>query len=416
METCTKNAILEEVFRNSRRRLIAALVRRFGVDQFMSAENAVQEASVRALERWNGGSAKDLEGWLLRVANNLLVDVYRRERRMVPLSEMDEAMDVLRLPELDDELRLIFLCCHPVLPHASQITLTLRVAFGFSSAQIGRAFVSDERTVAQRITRAKQRLREEAAQFEIPNHDEVPSRLAPILDVLYQVFTEGYASTAAEGGIDREVCDESLRLVRLITDDNRLATPESEALRALLCFHAGRSLARQADDGSLLLLHEQDRTRWNGELLGEGFVFLARAARGTDLSRFHLEAGIAACHAKSPTFSITDWPEILRLYDILRSISPSPVVEVNRALAVAMCSGANAGLEELDAIPERELISRYPYALAGYAELYTSLGQIQEGRSFLLRALQEQTSPAERALLQRKLNNLAQDGSASIHP
>jgi RNA polymerase sigma-70 factor (ECF subfamily) len=175
-----------------------------------------------------------------------------------------------------------------------------------------------------------------------------------------------------------------------------------EALCALFCFHVARAAARRADDGSLLLLHEQDRSRWDPELLAEGFQHLARSARGESVSRFHLEAGIAGCHARAPSYADTDWTEILSLYELLRSAHPSPIVDVNRALAVAMLHGANAGLDELDAIPERELIARYPYALATYAELYASLGLLDEARGFLDRALQAQASPAERALLRRK--------------
>ena len=305
-------------------------------------------------------------------------------------------------PELDDELRLIFLCCHPTLTRAAQIALTLRVAYGFSTAQLARAFLSDERTIAQRIVRAKQHLRDEGARFELPDPDEVPSRLRAILDVLYQLFTEGYSTTAGEAGIEEAICNESLRLVRLLTDDDRWTTPAAEALRALLCFHIARVPARSAGDGSLVLLHEQDRARWDPALLDEGFAFLARSGRGQEISRFHLEAGIAANHAKASSYATTDWAEIVSLYDALREASPSPVIDVNRALAIAMLRGATAGLDELDAIPERALLARYPYALATYAELHASLGHLDEARAFLDRALEQQPSPAERALLRRK--------------
>jgi RNA polymerase sigma-70 factor (ECF subfamily) len=187
-----------------------------------------------------------------------------------------------------------------------------------------------------------------------------------------------------------------------LTDDERWTAPAAEALRALFCFHVARSSARRADDGSLLLLHEQDRSRWERALLDEGFACLARSARGDEVSRFHLEAGIAGCHAKADSYATTDWAQIVQLYDLLREASPSPVVDVNRALAIAMLRGATAGLDELDAIPERELLARYPYALATYAELHASLGHIDEARSFLDRALEQQAAPAEHALLRRK--------------
>ncbi|MEY2935332.1 MAG: hypothetical protein RL033_6081 [Pseudomonadota bacterium] len=362
----------------------------------------MQEAGLRALERWQSSETRGLEAWLVRVAHNALVDELRKGARQVPLGDEQEAAAPAPAPQLDDELCLIFLCCHPDLPRAAQIALTLRIVYGFESAQIARAFLSDERTIAQRIVRAKQRLRDAQTPFELPEPAEIPARLAAILDVLYQLFTEGHTSTADEAGIDDALCAESLRLTRLLAADARWTSPEVEALSALFCFHVARSAARRADDGSLLLLHEQDRSRWDADLLAEGFQHLARSARGDSISRFHLEAGIAGCHARAMSYASTDWAEIVGLYELLRSAHPSPIVDVNRALAVAMLRGATAGLDELDAIPERELLARYPYALATYAELHASLGQLAEAREFLDRALEAQTSPAERALLRRK--------------
>jgi RNA polymerase sigma-70 factor (ECF subfamily) len=386
---------------------VAALTRRFGVEHLALVEGAVQDAGVRALERWDDDAPDaSLEGWLLRVAHNAVVDALRRERRSVPLDDDQLGAVEPPSPEIDDELRLVFLACHPSLPRAAQIALTLRVAYGFTTAQIARAFLSDERTIAQRIVRAKQHLRDQGARFDLPDPGEVPSRLHAILDVLYQLFTEGYSTTDSDAGIDESLCDESLRLARLLTADNRWTSPAAEALHALFCFHVARAAARRADDGSLVLLHEQDRSRWDGELLAEGFALLARSSRGTELSRFHLEAGVAACHAKASSYATTDWAEIVSLYDLLRETSPSPVVDVNRALAVGMLRGALAGLDELDAIPERDLVARYPYALATYAELHASLGHLTEARAFLDRALEQQTSPAERALLRRKRDAL----------
>jgi RNA polymerase sigma-70 factor (ECF subfamily) len=397
-----REAAIARAFQAAHGRVVSALLRRFGADQLALVENAVQEAGLRALERWRGPEGATLDGWLVRVAHNTLVDELRKGARHTPLSEHHDSGAEPPTPDLDDELCLIFLCCHPSLPRAAQIALTLRIAYGFDTAQIARAFLSDERTIAQRIVRAKQRLREEGTRFELPERAEVSSRLAPILDVLYQLFTEGYATTAGEAGIDEALCNESLRLARLLSDDERWSSPAAEALCALFCFHVARTAARRADDGSLLLLHEQDRSRWDRALLEEGALHLARSAHGDEISRFHLEAGIAGCHARAASHETTDWAEIVALYDMLREAFPSPVVDVNRALAVAMLRGATAGLDELDAIPERDLIARYPYALATYAELHASLGRVDEARRFLDRALEQQSAPAERALLRRK--------------
>jgi len=307
---------------------------------------------------------------------------------------------------LDDELCLMFLCCHPVLPRGAQIALTLRVAYGFTTAQIARGFLSGERTISQRIVRAKERLRSERVRFELPTEDELPSRLEAILDVIYQLFTEGHASRES-GGLDRALCEESLRLTRLLTAQPRTSTPSAHALRALICFHQARAATRVAEDGSLLLLQEQARGRWDEALLAEGFEQLDCAARGELATRFHFEAGIAACHAAATSFATTDWIRILELYDGLRDVAPSPIIEINRAFALAMCQGARAGIDELDAIPERELIERYPYGLATYAELHASLGETEVALGYLDRALLLQSSRAEHALLVRKRAALA---------
>jgi RNA polymerase sigma-70 factor (ECF subfamily) len=330
-----------------------------------------------------------------------VTDALRRERRLVALGAEHEGSVDPPAPEIDDELRLVFLACHPVLPRAAQIALTLNVAYGLTASRIAPLFLSDPRAVAQRLVRAKQRLREEGVPFDLPEAAELPARLEAILDVVHQLFTLGHE--AADGdGIDDEICAESLRLSRLLVGAPRTATPAARALHALLCFQAARAPARRAEDGSLLLLQEQDRARWDSALLAEGFVALGQAAEGRALSRFHVEAGIAARHAAAPSFAETDWTEVLALYDTLRAIAPSPVVDVSRAFAVAMCRGAHAGLDELDAIPERDLLARYPYALATYAELHASLGQLDQAQAYLDRALLHQPAPAQQALLRRK--------------
>jgi RNA polymerase sigma-70 factor (ECF subfamily) len=394
--------------RTVRRRVIAALTRRFGPAQLASIEGAVQDAFVRALER--GMAPEAHEDWLVRVAHNRAIDQLRRDARMESLDAGDSACRreaAVDPPDaegeaVDDELCLIFLCCHPSLPRPAQVALTLRVAYGFDTTQIARAYLADERTVAQRIVRAKQRLREHHAAFELPERAELSTREGAILDVLYQVLTEGHATALGDDGIDEALCLESLRLVRMLAAHPRTVTPAADALHALCCFHVARAPARRAGDGGLLLLHEQDRSRWDPALAAEGFTALARSARGDSSSRFHLEAGIAACHAAASSIAATDWPAIALLYDRLRACAPSPIVDVNRAFAVAMCRGAQAGLDELDAIPERALIARYPYALATYAELHASLGRLDEARGYLDRALAVQPAPAEQALLRRK--------------
>lgn len=403
---------LEQRVRASHGRILAALTRRFGVQRFSQIENAVQDAYLRALERWTGTAMPDEpEHWLVRVANNALIDALRAERRTESLDAdpSQAGVPTNRLealpadpPSLDseDELRMIFLCCDPAITRAAQIALILNVVFGLTARQIASAFVSDERTIAQRIVRAKQCLREAGVPFDVPEGKAIPVRVAAILEVLYLVFSEG--QNPSEDVPDDAFCEQALRLIRMLTARKAFATPEAFALRALLCFHASRIPTRFADDGSLLLVQEQDRTRWDGALITEGFACLGAAATGDRLSRFHLEAAIAACHAAAPSYAATDWKRIVELYDTLVAIEPSMVIDVNRAIAVAMLHGARAGIDELDGIPERDLLGRYAYALAAYADLHASLGNLEEARHYLDRAIEQQSYPAQRALLQRK--------------
>jgi RNA polymerase sigma-70 factor (ECF subfamily) len=393
---------LEQRFRTGHGRIVAALTRRFGVERMPLVENAVQEAYVRALERWPAeGVPDEPERWLVRVAHNALVDGLRRDAPMQSLEPNDDVSIDPPSLEDDDELRLMFLCCHPALPRAAQIALVLNIAAGLTAAQIAKAFLSDERTVAQRIVRAKQRVREIGMRFDVPEGTALATSVAAILDVLYIVFSEG-AHPSGMAATDEGLCKEALRLSRLLTAEKRTATSAAFALRALLCFHSSRLPARTADDGSLLTLPEQDRAKWDRALIAEAFSCLELAGTGTDLSRFHLEAAIAACHALASTFAATDWSRIVELYEMLRECAPSVVVDVNRAFAIAMRSGARAGLDELDAIPEREILARYPYALATYADLHASLGNLDEARDYLERALEYQAETSQHLLLRRK--------------
>lgn len=399
---------LEEGFRTSHARIVAALTRRFGVSHFEIIEQAIQDAYLRALDRWTvNGLPDDPEGWLVRVAYNASIDALRRERSHLSLEGAKDVPDA-EPPSLDadNEIRLMFLCCDPGLSRAAQIALVANVAFGLTAGQIAIAFVSDERTVAQRLVRAKRRLRDRGVRFDVPSIDTLPARLAGMLDVLYVVFSEGHTPSVGEEAIDDGLCREALRCIRLLSSRDDTGSPATFALRSLLCFHAARAPARFADDGSLLLLAEQDRAKWDTSLVDEAFACLARAGDGLEVSRYHLEAGIAACHAVAPGYAATDWARVVDFYETLRERWPSLVIDVNRALAIAMCDGARAGLDALDAIPEREVLVRYPYALAAYAELHASLDQLDAARSYLDRALNHQTSPAQAALLRRKRNAL----------
>jgi RNA polymerase sigma-70 factor (ECF subfamily) len=407
----TVRAALDERWRASHGRMVAALTRRFGVRNFAHVENAIQDAYGRALHHWTEhGFPDDSERWLIRVAHNAAVDALRGERGHLVLERARDVSDASEEPppfDADDEVRLMFLCCDPSLPRAAQIALVLNVAFGLTAKQIATAFMTEERTVAQRLVRAKHRLRAKGVRFHVPSGGALPTRLGAILDVLYLVFSEGFSPSVGEEAFDGGLCAESLRFVRLLTSRPDTALPATYALRALLCFHVSRASARLADDGGLLLLQEQDRARWDAALMAEAWECLERASTGAKLTRFHIEAGIAACHAAATAYASTDWAKILELYDVLQMIAPSLIVDVNRAWAVAMSSGARSGLDELDAIPEREAVSRYPYALAAYADLHASLGEIEQALAYLDRAIQQQPAGGQSTLLNRKRSALS---------
>ena len=385
------------------RAIVAALLARFGPRELDRIESGVAEASLRAIERWpQSGVPSDPEGWLVRTAHNAIVDELRRDARLTAWSPAAHDRIASAPTTVDDELAVAFLCAHPSLPRAAQIALTLKIAFGLSVPAIARAFLADERAIAQRIVRSKQKLRDENVRFELPDESELPTRLDAILDVLHVALAEAQAPTEGAIAVDAELAGDALRLARLLAESRRTSSPTVHAFHAIACFHVARAPARLADDGSLLLLPEQDRTRWDRDRIAEGFAALERAGRGDRITRFHLEAGIAATHAAATSFASTEWSQIAELYDALFALVPSPVVAVGRAFAIAMCHGAEAGIAALDAIDDRDVVERYPYALAAYADLHASAGRLDRARDYLDRALRFQTAAPERALLLRK--------------
>jgi RNA polymerase sigma-70 factor (ECF subfamily) len=386
---------------------VAALTQRFGADQLELIESCLHEAQLRGRERWASGELPPYAGsWIVRLAHDLALAELRRQQRhddsgvfdaSLLRDEQDE-LPVELATDLDDELQLVLLCCHPALGREASVALTLALDCGFSAQQIAQAFSTSEEIIAQRLTSAKQCLREAGASLERSPADALPA----LLEVLWLLFDQGYSPSDGSAAIKGELCREALRLSRTLAQMPWAATPASHALHALLCLQASRSPARLGEDGSLRPLAEQDRKRWEGGLIAEGFESLTRAADGVELSRFQLEAGIAACHAAAPSYPATDWAQLVFLYDELRRIHPSPMVEIERAVAIAMQGGAQAGLDELDAIPERSLIESYPQALSAYAELHSSLGHLDQARAYLDRALARPGSQAERLFLQRK--------------
>jgi predicted RNA polymerase sigma factor len=302
----------------------------------------------------------------------------------------------------DERLALIFVCCHPALPRAASVALTLKVVCGFGVAEIARAFLSTETTVAQRLVRAKRMIREQEIPCEVPDPGQLDERLDAVLEVLYLLFTEGYAATAGDRLIKNDLCAEAIRLAESLAENSVTAQPECHALLALMLFQAARLPARTDALGDLLLLEEQDRSLWDRSMIHLGLLHLEQAAQGEKLSAYHLQAEIAAIHANTEHFTLTNWEHILALYDLLQEKQPTPVVLINRAIAVAQIKGPAAGLNALKAIPVDSQLERYPFLYAAEGEFHRRLGHSGQAEVSLRRALDlARTEPQQRFLLRK---------------
>jgi RNA polymerase sigma-70 factor, ECF subfamily len=406
---------LASVFRRESGRCTATLIRILGdVDV---AEDAVAEAFAIAAERWPvDGTPPNPGGWIVTTARNRAVDRLRREvtrdarhRASHHLHEID--MDPDRNPDLDeldgfvdvvtdDQLRLMFLCCHPSLSPDAQVALTLRLLGGLDTAEIARSFVTPEATIAQRLVRAKRKLRDNHAGYRIPRPAELPGRLRPVLAVLFLIFTEGHTATTGEALTRTDLSDEAVRLGQVLVD---LMPDETEAvgLLALMLLTDARRPARTAPDGTMIRLADQDRDRWDRELIARGHDLVRACLRRDQPGPYQLQAAIAAVHADAPSHAATDWGQIVALYDQLHLQRPDPVVGLNRAIAIAEASGAPAGLDELAALDSDRLADYQPYH-AARADLLARAGRRAEALDAYDQAIELTTNPAERAFLLRQ--------------
>jgi RNA polymerase sigma-70 factor, ECF subfamily len=396
---------LERSFRRGSGRAVAALIRVTG--DFDLAEEAVQDAFEVALRTWpSRGVPNNPEAWIVTTARNRAIDKLRRERvgrakteAVAQIAELETiGADVQEIP--DDRLRLLFTCCHPALAMDARVALTLRTVAGLSTREIARAFLVPEPTLGQRLTRAKRKIRDAAIPYRVPPRELLPERLDGVLAVLYLVFNEGYAAT--EGELLRaEMGDEAIRLARLV--DRLLPGDEDvRALLALMLLQHARRAARTDGAGDLVLLEDQDRSRWDHVMIDEGLSLLSEAARQS--GAYRVQAEIAACHARAPRPEDTDWPEIATLYGRLATLQPSPVVELNRAAAVAMADGPETGLRML--VPLQTDLDRYHLFHSAKADLLRRAGRTDDAAEAYRRALDLTTNDAERRFLERRLTAL----------
>ena len=399
---------VDAIYRSESRRVFATLIRLLG--DFDLAEEAVQTAFAAALEQWpREGVPANPRAWLVSTGRFKAIDALRRSARlnssiMESMGQLEASPDPIETdkPKIeDDRLRLIFTCCHPALPPDAQVALTLREVCGLTTEEIARGFLTSAPTIAQRIVRAKAKIRDARIPYEVPARAELPNRLDVVLRVVYLVFNEGYTSSYGTTLMRNDLSSEAIRLARLFLE--LLPDPEAEGLLALMLLHESRRSARTTPDGEMILLEDQDRSLWNRELIAEGIRLVRHAFASRRLGPYTLQAAISALHAEAPSSAATDWSEIVALYDLLLRIDPSPVVELNRAVAIAMRDGPAAGLSQIEGLLAKRKLDNYPLAHSAKAELCRRVGQMDEAKASFEKALALTSQEQQRRFLERRL-------------
>jgi RNA polymerase sigma factor (sigma-70 family) len=407
--------------------MVAYLTKNFGLGGLELAEDVVQDTLCRALEMWPvHGLPDNPSAWLMRVARNRALDLLRRDdqfRYFVPelthllklREEMPGETPAFEKEIQDDQLRMMFSCCHPELSTEAQVTLILKTLCGFSVSEIAHALLASEDSIEKRLGRARQLFRRSGTFVEITSALEIPKRLEAVYQAIYLLFNEGYHSSHSERTVREDLCFEAIRLALLLSEHPEGEGPKTHALLALLCFHAARLSGRMDDDGGLIQLEMQDRSKWDRDLMGRGFHFLEKSSMGNELSEYHLEAGIASLHCAAPTYEKTEWAKILELYDLFYRLKPSPIVALNRAIAVGKALGPEEGLAALEKIPDPARLKDYPFYPAAQGEFHLVAGRPVEARKHFEEAMKRARSRSETSFFEHKLRACQSGRAAQIN-
>lgn len=403
--------LVDHFFRTEYGKAVSHLTSRFGSSNLELAEDSVQEALIKAMQTWPYSQIPDNPtGWILRVARNKMIDQLRRNQKTsyqeVP-EGMEESKDDITLDSINDDMvRMMFACCHPSLSQEYQIILTLKILGGLSIREISSSLLKKEETVAKGYTRAKKKFKKDEIKLNLPPANEIEKRLDMVLKIIYLLFNEGYKSAEGENLIRKELCEDAIRLSGVLLESEICNTPSTNALMALMLFHTSRFDARVDQDGNVITLEKQDRTKWNQQLIHQGLIYLDRASTQGQINEYILQAAISAIHCQAATFEQTDWKNILRLYDLQLQLTPSPVVELNRVIALEKVHGPLLAVKEVERLESTQFFEEYYLFYAIKSEMSEKLGNIEEARTALEQAISLTKNDREKAFLSEKLSKL----------
>ncbi len=415
--------LVDHLFRHEAGKMVSVLTRTFGAENLALVEDVVQDTLLQAVQVWPvKGIPDNPSAWFYRAARNKAIDVLRRNSHSVRISPDGEEES---LPDTgppvqdlldddwqedsikDDMLRMMFVCCHPGIPEEGQVTLILKTLCGFSTSEIARAFLTSEDTISKRLYRTKEFFRQNKIPFVVPPHEDLKSRTEAVLNSIYLLFNEGYSSTDSEKLIREDLMSEAMLLCKMLTEDPNTQRPETFALMALMCFHSSRNESRLTPAGEIILLPLQDRSKWNQDLIVLGNEYMDKAAFGESVSKYHLEAAIAFEHCAAKTYETTNWKRILELYEWLCRISPSPVTELNRVVAVMRVHGPHEALKAVESISGKKRIENYYLYHSLIGQIYLRLNRATEAKAEFETAIKLTKSATEKKLLEKRIAELA---------